>query len=256
MQTGIDWQSCVRKEPATLTVYLPWTYIFFVLFFYVLTVLLLKCLGESFLLSEDEPLTPNIDGVMALWIFRRRAQTAKNRRKSAKIGPLDPSFYFFAPTFSGIAFCSYELLHKQNITRQYFDPWLACWAVSNFLRNLRAFFELNAWLLFWSLQTALALHTFELWNLLPPTVRPTIFGWVFLHLCNCYSYHIASCCAYWDPQTFPGAHCCSLGFRFGITFVWLLIFEILVPGMLLAWNSIRVWHLASAWPLHPGIRIA
>ena len=54
--------------------------IFFVVFsfFYVLTVVLLKDMGESFLLSEYEPLTPNIDGVMALWIFRRRAQTRKS----------------------------------------------------------------------------------------------------------------------------------------------------------------------------------
>ena len=51
-------------------------------------------MGKSFLLSKDEPLPPNIDGVMVLWIFRRRAQLAK---KSAKIGPLDPSFWFFCP---------------------------------------------------------------------------------------------------------------------------------------------------------------
>ena len=46
--------------------------IFFVVFsfFYVLTVVLLKGMGESFLLSKDEPLTPNIDGVVALWISR------------------------------------------------------------------------------------------------------------------------------------------------------------------------------------------
>ena len=47
--------------------------------------MLLKGVGESFILSEDEPLTPNIDGVVALWIFRRRAQTAENRQKSAKL---------------------------------------------------------------------------------------------------------------------------------------------------------------------------
>ena len=34
--------------------------------FYVLTVLLLKGMSDSFILSKDEPLTPNIDGVMAL----------------------------------------------------------------------------------------------------------------------------------------------------------------------------------------------
>ena len=54
-------------------------------------------MGESFLLSEDEPLTLDMDGVVALGMFRRRAPTAENRRKSAKIGPLDPSFYFFSP---------------------------------------------------------------------------------------------------------------------------------------------------------------
>ena len=59
--------------------------------------MLLEGMGESFILSEDEPLTPNIDGVMALWIFRRRAQTAENRRKSAKIGPFDPRLYLFLP---------------------------------------------------------------------------------------------------------------------------------------------------------------
>ena len=41
--------------------------IFFCIFiFNVLTVVLLKGTGFSFLLSDDEPLTPNIDGVMAL----------------------------------------------------------------------------------------------------------------------------------------------------------------------------------------------
>ena len=59
--------------------------------------MLLKSMGESFLLSKDEPLTPNIDGVMALWIFRNRAQTAENWQKSAKIGPLDSSLEFFSP---------------------------------------------------------------------------------------------------------------------------------------------------------------
>ena len=41
--------------------------IFFLYFlYYVLTVVLLKDMDESFLLSKDEPITPNIDGVMAL----------------------------------------------------------------------------------------------------------------------------------------------------------------------------------------------
>ena len=34
--------------------------------FYVLIVVLLKGMDETFLLSEDEHITPNIDGVMAL----------------------------------------------------------------------------------------------------------------------------------------------------------------------------------------------
>ena len=81
------------------TVRLPSTKLFFFLFhFYAWFGMVFKGMGESFLLSKDEPLTPNIDGVMALWIFRRRAQTSKNRQKLAKIGPLDPSFYFFAPS--------------------------------------------------------------------------------------------------------------------------------------------------------------
>ena len=41
--------------------------------------MLLKGMGDS--LSKYEPLTPDIDGVMALWIFRKRAQTAENWQK-------------------------------------------------------------------------------------------------------------------------------------------------------------------------------
>ena len=63
------------------TVCLWSTNIFFCFHFYDWFSMLLKGMGESFLLSEDGPLTPNIDGVMGLWIFRRRAQTVKNRRK-------------------------------------------------------------------------------------------------------------------------------------------------------------------------------
>ena len=54
--------------------------IFSIFIFYAWFGMLLKGTGESFLLSKDEPLTSKIDGVMALWIFRRRTQTAKNRR--------------------------------------------------------------------------------------------------------------------------------------------------------------------------------
>ena len=47
-----------------LTVCLPWTNTFLYFRFYVLTVALLKGMGERFLLSKDESLTPNIDKVM------------------------------------------------------------------------------------------------------------------------------------------------------------------------------------------------
>ena len=39
---------------------------FFYFHFYALFGVLLKSMGESFLLSDDEPLTPNIDGVKVL----------------------------------------------------------------------------------------------------------------------------------------------------------------------------------------------
>ena len=54
--------------------------------------MLLKGMGERFLLFEDEPLPPDIDGVMALRFFRNRAQNTKIGRKLAKIGPLESSF--------------------------------------------------------------------------------------------------------------------------------------------------------------------
>ena len=41
-------------------------YFFSIFFFNALFGMLLKDMGERFLLSKDEPLTPNIDGVMAL----------------------------------------------------------------------------------------------------------------------------------------------------------------------------------------------
>ena len=49
--------------------------------FYVASGVQLKGMIESFLLSKDEPLTPNIDEVMAVWIFRRRAQNTKIGKK-------------------------------------------------------------------------------------------------------------------------------------------------------------------------------
>jgi len=51
-------------------------------------------MGQIFLLSEDGPLVPNIDGVVTLCIFRNLARNTQNRRK------LDLSilvFIFFRP---------------------------------------------------------------------------------------------------------------------------------------------------------------
>ena len=48
------------------TVCLGSTNIFFYFHFYARFGMLSKGMGESFILSEDEPLTPNIDGVMTL----------------------------------------------------------------------------------------------------------------------------------------------------------------------------------------------
>ena len=59
--------------------------------------MILKSMSEIFLLSEDEPLTPNIDGIMALWIFRNTSQNTKIGQKLAKIGPLESIFYLVLP---------------------------------------------------------------------------------------------------------------------------------------------------------------
>ena len=56
--------------------------------------MLLKGMGENFLLSKDEPLTHNIGGVMTLGLFRWRAQTAKNWQK---IDLLILVFIYFHP---------------------------------------------------------------------------------------------------------------------------------------------------------------
>ena len=52
----------------------------------------LKGMGARFLVFEDEPLTPDIDGVMALLIFRNLDQNTKIGQKLAKIRPLQSSF--------------------------------------------------------------------------------------------------------------------------------------------------------------------
>ena len=53
------------KDDLIATVCLPWTNIF-IFAFYVLIGMLLKGMVESSLLSKYEPLTPNIDRVVAL----------------------------------------------------------------------------------------------------------------------------------------------------------------------------------------------
>ena len=74
-------------------------------------------MGERFLLSKDEPLTPNIDGVMALWISRRRAQTAENGQK------IDLSILvllFFAPAPS-----------KKIISEYFTEEFARRWSFKN-----------------------------------------------------------------------------------------------------------------------------
>ena len=43
--------------------------------------MLLKDMGESFLLSKDEPLTPTIDGVIAFWSLEGGPKTRKIGKK-------------------------------------------------------------------------------------------------------------------------------------------------------------------------------
>ena len=62
-------QRCIRVRLSRhlLILYVcPGLTSFCIFIFNVLTIVLLKGAGLSFLLSEDEPLTPNIDGVTAL----------------------------------------------------------------------------------------------------------------------------------------------------------------------------------------------
>ena len=54
--------------------------------------MLLKGMGERFLLFKDEPLTPGIDGVVGLWFFENGAKITKIGQKLAKIEPLESSF--------------------------------------------------------------------------------------------------------------------------------------------------------------------
>ena len=88
------WIYSSSTQAVVLSVWGQEIYFFPIFIFYACFGMLLKAMGESFLLSEDKPLTPNIDGDMALWFFRRRAQNTKIGRKPAKNGLLDPSFYF------------------------------------------------------------------------------------------------------------------------------------------------------------------
>ena len=55
--------------------------IFSIFVFYACFGMLLKGMVESYQLSKDELLTPNIDEVMVVWIFRRRAKNTQNRQK-------------------------------------------------------------------------------------------------------------------------------------------------------------------------------
>ena len=54
------------KKVSLLSVWGQKIYFFSIFLFYALFGMLLKCMGERFLLSKDESLTPDIDGVMVL----------------------------------------------------------------------------------------------------------------------------------------------------------------------------------------------
>ena len=66
---GTKQRECCSKQRRASSVLSVWGHliiIFLFSFFYARVGMLSKCMGERFPLSKDEPLTPNIDGVMAL----------------------------------------------------------------------------------------------------------------------------------------------------------------------------------------------
>ena len=85
-----EWTVRAKKEAIFLCNYAPYS-----LINWPLITFLIRGIYSNRMVGG--PLTPDIYGVMALWFFRRRAQNTKIGQKSAKIGPLDPSFYFLGP---------------------------------------------------------------------------------------------------------------------------------------------------------------
>ena len=76
-------------------------------------------MAESSVLSKEEPLTPNICEVVAVWIFRRRAQTAKKWQK-LDLSILVFDFFASAPSsvcdhFSGTALAANEAPENLNV---------------------------------------------------------------------------------------------------------------------------------------------
>ena len=94
-------------------------------------------MGESFLMSEDEPLTSNIDGVMALWVFRRRAQNTKIGRKLLKMGPLESSFHLICP--GPLVRCVPELVFPELRNRPRWGE--ACLVCSRGIRKCQCYPE-------------------------------------------------------------------------------------------------------------------
>ena len=85
--------------PAFTTVRLGWTkFGFFYFQCYVSIGMLLKGLVESSLLFEGEPITPNIDKAMPVWIFRRRARNTKIGKNTRKFDFSDFVYIFSRPT--------------------------------------------------------------------------------------------------------------------------------------------------------------
>ena len=98
--------------------------------FYVLIGVLLKGVAERCLLSKDEPLTPNIDKVVAVWCFRRRVL-------KTKIGKTLTSWFrymicFSAHTGANLLKCLQgTALKRSRPLKKYSKRFTSCWEISS-----------------------------------------------------------------------------------------------------------------------------
>ena len=123
--------------------------------------------------------------------------------------------------------CYIQTLYHFNLR---YTLGISCWTVSN----------LNILYDFWFLELA-AVHG--------QTCALLFF------ISDCCPYRFAGNCAYTtSPRSFEEHIVAISASAFWNILVRLLVFENLVPGMLLAWHLIRIWLcLASAWPICLGI---